>query len=87
MQCVFALLDTVFHIPPAVIDLDHLAGREPGVGEHKADPGEHLTTASLDLGHYPPRPTPTLGLVVEINIFDLNAALGRSAHRSVYVRF
>ena len=39
-QGVFALLDPVFHIPPAVIDLDHLAGRQPGVGNHKADAGE-----------------------------------------------
>jgi hypothetical protein len=37
----------------------------------------------FDLGHYPPRPDPTLGLVVEVNNPDLDAALRRSAHRSV----
>ena len=41
----------------------------------------------LDLGHYPARPAPTLGLVVEVNDLDLNAALWRSAHRTVQVRF
>ncbi len=39
-QGVLAFFDPVFHIPPAVIDLDHFTGRQPGVGDHKADPRE-----------------------------------------------
>ena len=39
-QGVLAFLDPVFHLAPAVIDLDHLTGRQPGVGDHKADAGE-----------------------------------------------
>src|SRR5208282_104896 len=41
-QGVLALLDSVFYIPPAVIDLGHLAGRQPGTGDHKTYTGEQL---------------------------------------------
>jgi hypothetical protein len=40
----------------------------------------------LNLGHYPPKPAPILGLVVKVNDLDLNATLGRSAHRATEVR-
>src|SRR5208337_3437289 len=85
-QGVFAFLDPVFYLGPAIIDLDHLTGRQPGVGDHKADPGEKLALMPLDLGHYPARPAPTLGLVMEVNDLDLNAAFWRSPYRSVQVR-
>ena len=39
-QSVLPFLDPVFHICPAVIDFDHLTGRQPGVGDHKTDPGK-----------------------------------------------
>jgi hypothetical protein len=41
---------------------------------------------SLDLGDYPARPVPTLGLVKEVNDLDLNAALGRPANRTTEMR-
>jgi hypothetical protein len=85
-ESILALLNPVLHISPAVIDHDHPAGREPGVGEHKTDAREHFAPVPLDLGHYPARPGPTLGLVVEINDLDLNAALGRPAHQAVQRR-
>jgi len=72
-QGVLAFLDPVFHIPSTTIDLGHLAGREPGVGKHKTDPREKLASVPLDFGHYPARPAPTLGLVVEVNDPDLDA--------------
>jgi hypothetical protein len=75
-QGVFAILDPIFHIPAAVIDLDHLAGLEPVVGEHKAEPGEQLAPVPLDLGHHPASPAPTLGLVLEINDLDLKPLWG-----------
>jgi hypothetical protein len=80
-ESILSLLNPVFHIPPAVIDFDHLAGREPGVGDHKTYAGEQLAPVPLNLGHYPARPAPTLGLVVQVNDLDLNAALGRPANR------
>src|SRR5208282_4276819 len=85
-ESILALLNPVFHIPPAVIDLGHLTGRVPGAGNHKAYTGEQLTPVPLDLARHPARPAPTLGLVVEINDLDLNAALGRPAHRAVQMR-
>ena len=85
-QGVFAFLDPVLYLGPAVIDLGHFGGREPGAGDHKADPGEKLARMPLDLGDYPARPTPTLGLVVEVHDLDLNAALGRSADRTTEMR-
>jgi hypothetical protein len=41
-ESVLSFLDPVFYLGPAIIDLDHLAGRQPGVGDHQADPGEKL---------------------------------------------
>ena len=85
-QGVLPFLDPVFHIPSTILDLGHLAGQEPGVGDQKADPGEKLAPMPLDLGHYPARPAPTLRLVAEINDLDLDAVLGRSAYRTTEVR-
>ena len=67
---VLAFLDPVFHIPPAVIDLDYLAAREPGVGHHQTEAREQLAPVPLDLSHYPPRTAPALGLAVAINDLD-----------------
>ena len=39
-QGVLALLDPVFYLGRSVIDLDHLAGWQSGVGDHKTDPGK-----------------------------------------------
>ena len=39
-KSVLPFLDPVFDLGPAVIDLDHLPGRKPGVGDHKANPGK-----------------------------------------------
>jgi hypothetical protein len=85
-QGVLPFLDPVFDLGPTVIDFDHLTGRQPGAGNHEADPGEKLTPVPFELGHYPARPAPTLGLVVEINNLDLNVALGRSADRTTEMR-
>jgi hypothetical protein len=79
-QGVFAFFDPVFHIPPAVLDLGHLAAREPGVGDHKADAGEQFAPVPLDLGHYPARFMPALRLILQIHYLDLNPILGRTAH-------
>jgi len=49
----FPSFDPVFDLGPAVIDLDHLPGREPGVSEYKADPGKKLAPVPPDLGHHP----------------------------------
>ena len=57
-QGVLAFLDPVFYLGPPIVDLDHLAGGQPGVGDRKAGPGEKLALMPLDLGHYPSRPTP-----------------------------
>ena len=86
-QSVFAFLDPIFHIPPAVIDLDHFTGRQSGVGDYKPDPGEKLAPVPLDLRHHPARPAPILGLVVEVNNLDLDTTLGWSAYWAVQVRF
>ncbi len=64
-QSVFAFLDSVFHIAPPVVDLDHLAGWQPGVSDQKTDPGEKLTPMPLDLGHYPAGLAPALCLVLQ----------------------
>src|SRR5208337_1484798 len=85
-KSILPFLDPVFYLGPAIIDLHHLAGRQPGVGDHQADPGEKLAPMPLDLGHYPARPVPTLGLVLEVNDLDLNAALGRSADWTTEMR-
>ena len=53
VQGVLPLLDPVFDLGPAVIDLDHLPGREPGVADHKADPEEQLPPVPFNLGHHP----------------------------------
>ena len=53
-QGVLPFLDPVFDLGPAVIELDHLTGRQPGVGDHKADAGEKLATVPFNLGHHPP---------------------------------
>jgi len=67
-QGVFALLDSVFYIPPAIIDFDHLGGWQSGVGDHKIDPGEKVTPMPLDLGHYPAGLAPALRLVLRSSI-------------------
>jgi hypothetical protein len=85
-QGIFAFLDPVFHIAPAIVYSDHFTGRQSGVGHHKTDPGEQLSPVSLDLDHYPAGLTLAFRLIVEINYLDLNSILGRTAHRSVQVR-
>jgi hypothetical protein len=59
-QGILDFFDPVFHIPPAVIDLDHFTNREPGVSHHKIDMGEKLAPVPLDFGHYPPGATSLL---------------------------
>jgi len=52
-QGVLSFLEPVFYLPPAVIDLGHLAGRQPETGDHKPDTGEQLAPVPLDLGRNP----------------------------------
>lgn len=57
----------------------------PGAGDHKPNTREQLPYVPLDLGHNPPRPVPTLGLIVEVNGLDLDAVLGQSPHRTTKI--
>jgi hypothetical protein len=79
-QAVLAFLYPVFHLAPTVVYFNHLASRKPGVVDHKAYVGEQLALVSLDLNCQPVGFSPALRLIPQIHDFDLNPALGGTAH-------
>ena len=61
-QTVLALLDPVFNVASAVVYLDHLVCRKPGIGHNEIVPGERFTKMPLDFSDYTPRLGPAFCL-------------------------
>ena len=77
---VFALLDPVLDISPAIVDLHHLRPVEPGVGHDETDLREYLPLGPFQFADHTAGPRPALGTVVEIENLDLRSPLGRAAN-------
>ena len=85
-QRVLPLFDPVLNVATTVVHLDHLPGRELGIGHDESDPREEFPVVPLDLGDHSAFSVPRLCLIPEINQPDLNPALGRSSHGTGQVR-
>ena len=85
-QRVLALLYPVFNVASAVVHLDHLACRKPGIGHDEIVPGERFAKMPFDFGDHPAGLVPVFCLVRQVHILDLHSILRWTTDRLLTAR-
>jgi len=85
-QRVLPLFDPVLNIAASVVHLDHLPGRQLGIGHDGPDPREEYPIVPFDLRDNSAFSVQRLCPMPEINQPDLNSTLERSPQRARQTR-